>query len=393
MIENLIPFYNPTEKIVVKATGCYQYDSENKKYIDFESGVWCANVGHNHPRVVQVIESMSKEIMHHGYRFRNLYSEKLAAKLNDLTGFKGGQSVFLSSGSEAINLSITISRHLTQKDKILKINNSFLSAYGYGHLSSENPHKTDVEFNNTDCIEDINFENIAAFVLESGGASVDVVRFPDKEFVLKLVSEAKAHGALIIVDEVTTGFGRTGEWFGYMHYGIEPDMVVTAKGLGNGFPISGVTINSILVNQLKKNPLNYLQSHINDPLGCAIGLEVIQIIGDEKLIEKSAETGTYFREKLSILMSKHPDKITDVRARGMILALEFSKQVDGNSINNRLFDNGFLVGYKANTLRFLPPLSLKHDDIDSLIVTLDALLTNVPMESEQVHFELTAEKS
>ncbi len=110
MIESLIPFYAPTEKIIERALDCNQFDSNNKVYIDFEAGVSCANVGHNHKRLIRLIETQIKEIMHHGYRFRNRYSEELAERLNNKFGFEGGQSVFLSSGSEAINLAITISR-------------------------------------------------------------------------------------------------------------------------------------------------------------------------------------------------------------------------------------------------------------------------------------------
>jgi acetylornithine/N-succinyldiaminopimelate aminotransferase len=374
MIESLIPFYEPTEKIIERALDCNQFDSDNKAYIDFEAGVWCANVGHNHKRLIRIIETQIKEIIHHGYRFRNRYSEELAEKLNNKLGFEGGQSVFLSSGSEAINLAITISRHLTKREKILKINNSFLSAYGFGHLSPDNPYKVDILFNDSDAISNINFNDISAFILESGGASVDVVQFPSKEFVSKIVKIAKEQGVIIIVDEVTTGFGRTGEWFGFFHYDIEPDIVVTAKGLGNGFPISGVTINSKLVKYLKQNPFNYLQSHINDPLGCAIGLEIIRIIEDEKLVEKSRETGDYFKGRLNSLKEKYPGQVMEIRARGLILALEFSKHVDGNLINNKLFDMGFLIGFKKNVLRFLPPLTIKLIDIDKFIKALDELL-------------------
>ncbi len=229
-------------------------------------------------------------------------------------------------------------------------------------------------FNDSDAISKINFKDISAFILESGGASVDVVQFPSKEFVSKLVNIAKEQEVIVIVDEVTTGFGRTGEWFGFMHYDIEPDIVVTAKGLGNGFPISGVTINSKLVKYLKQNPFNYLQSHINDPLGCAIGLEVIRIIEDEKLVEKSRKTGNYFKGQLNYLKEKYPDQVMEIRARGLILALEFSKHVDGNLINNKLFDMGFLIGFKKNVLRFLPPLTIKLNDIDKFIKALDELL-------------------
>lgn len=374
MIEDLIPFYQPKENIIEKSKDCYQYDSNNKRFIDFEAGVWCANVGHNNDRLLKIMGNQINQCIHHGYAFRNRFSEQLAKKLNEKFGFDGGQSVFLSSGSEAINLAATISRHLTDREKILKIDNSFLSAYGYGQISTTNSNKIDIKYNDIDSISRINFDEVSGFILETGGASIDVVKFPDKEFVQHLVNEARKYGTLIIVDEVTTGFGRTGKWFGFMHYDIKPDIVVTAKGLGNGYPISGVTIKSDIVEKLKKKPLSYLQSHINDPLGCAISLEVINIIEDDKLIEKSKKTGEYFKKRIESLKEKFPEKISDVRARGLILAIEFSKNINGSLINKELFDNGLIVGFKNNVIRLLPPLTIKKSDIDELINTIDKIL-------------------
>lgn len=374
MIKNLIPFYQPKENIIEKSKDCYVYDSEGKKYIDFEAGVWCANVGHNNNRLISVMEKQLKDCIHHGYNFRNRFSEQLANKLNEKIGFDGGQSVFLSSGSEAVNLAATISRHLTGKEKILKIDNSFLSAYGYGQISKENYHKIDIQYNSIDSISKINFNEVAGFILETGGASVDVVKFPDFEFVQILIREARKHETLIIVDEVTTGFGRTGKWFGFMHYNIIPDIVVTAKGLGNGYPISGVSISSDITKKLYERPLNYLQSHINDPLGCAISIEVMNIIDDENLIEKSRATGEYFKNRLDFLAEKFPDKISEVRARGLILAIEFSKQTNGSQINKELFERGLVVGFKSNVIRLMPPLTIKSSDIDELIEALTEIL-------------------
>lgn len=378
MIEDLIPFYIPGEKIFEKASDCYQYDSEGKKYIDFEAGVWCANAGHNHPRIVSVAEKQIKEIVHHGYRVRNRFSEELAVKLHGKLGFVNGQSVFLSSGSEAVNLAVTIARNLTGRGKILKINNSFLSAYGFGQLSPENPFKIDIAYNDLNAVSDIDFKDISAFVLETGGASVEVVKFPGKEFVTKVVGAARDHGSLIIVNEVTTGFGRTGKWFGFMHYDIEPDIVVTAKGLGNGFPISAVSVSQEVAKRFSKDPVMYLQSHINDPLGCAVALEVTRIIDEENLVEKSRKTGKYFKEQLEAVKEKYPDKVKDVRGRGLILALEFAAHIDGRSLNDQLFELGFLVGFKANVLRFLPPLTIKPADIDKFTGALDTLLNQKP---------------
>lgn len=373
MIKDLIPFYQPRDIIIEKSKDCYQYDMNNKRYIDFEAGVWCANVGHNNDRILKVIEKQIKDNIHHGYIFRNTFSEDLASKLHQLFGFNDGQSVFLSSGSESINLAGTISMHLTGRNKILKIDNSFLSAYGCAQISSTN--KEDIKYNDIEAIENINFNEIAGFILETGGASIEVVKFPDKEFVHKIILKAKENGVLIIVDEVTTGFGRTGKWFGFMHYDIEPDIVVTAKGLGNGFPISCVSINSTVGKRLRENPLNYLQSHINDPLGCAISLEVIKIIEQENLIEKSRESGDYFKSRLELLKERHSNKIIDIRCRGLMLGIELSKQLNGKLIFDALFDRGFIVGFKLNVIRLLPPLTIKNSDINEFVDSLDDLLT------------------
>ena len=376
MTENLIPFYQAKDKIIEKSLDCYLYDSNGKKYIDFEAGVWCSNIGHSNPRLVNVMEKQIKNNIHHGYFFRNTYSEQLADKLHEKLGFNGGQSVFLSSGSESVNLAASISKHLTQRNKILKIDNSFLSAYGFGQISPDNDKKVDVKCNNTASIDNIDFNEISGFVLETGGASIDVVSFPDKEFVNNIIKEVRSHGGLIIVDEVTTGFGRTGKWFGFMHYDISPDIVVTAKGLGNGYPISCVSISPDVVKQLDNNPMKYLQSHINDPLGCAIGLEVINIIEDENIIERSNTSGEYLKSQFDGLRIKHPNAIMDVRARGLLLGVEFSGKINGNLIFDKLFDMGLVVGFKANTIRLLPPLTIKIKDIDELIRAINEILSN-----------------
>ena len=377
MKNDLIPFYFPKENIIQKSKDCYLYDSNNKKFIDFEAGVWCANVGHSNERIIKVIEKQINKNIHHGYLFRNNLSEELANRLHRIIGLVGGQSVFLSSGSEAINLALTISRHLTGREKILKINNSFLSAYGFGRLSEDNNYKVDIKYNDIDSISKINFDEIACLVLETGGASVEVVRFPSNDFVQKLIQAARKYGSIIVVDEVTTGFGRTGKWFGFMHYDIEPDIVVTAKGLGNGYPISCVSICSNIVEALKKKPFSYLQSHINDPLGCAICLEVISIIEEENLIEKSNQKGKYFKRRIEVLKEKYPNIISDIRSRGLLLAIEFTEQTDGHRINDYLFDKGLIVGFKLNTIRLLPPLTIKSSDIDELINSLDEILSKL----------------
>ncbi|MFB6341968.1 aspartate aminotransferase family protein [Saccharicrinis sp. FJH62] len=374
MKKDIIPFYSCSDKLIVKSKDCYLFDSDGKKYIDFESGVWCANIGHSNTQVIKRINTQIKESIHHGYHFRNNSAERLSLKLQQLIGFKNGANVFLSSGSEAVNLSITLARHFTGKKKILKINNSYLSAYGFGQISDENASIVNVRFNDSDSIHHIDFTDISALVVETGGASVEMIRFPDNEFMDELIRDCRKNSCLIIADEVTTGIGRLGKWFGFQYYDFIPDMVVAGKALGNGYPISSVTINSVLAGKFEQKPLRYAQSHQNDPLGCSVALEVIKIIETNNLIERSRETGDYFKQQLDQIKFRYPEKIKEVRARGLMLAIEFKESVNGELISRELFDYGMVIGYKLNTLRFLPPLIITNLDIDKLVRNLDKVL-------------------
>lgn len=372
---NIIPFYIPSKKVIVESKGCYQYDSEGKRYIDFESGVWCANLGHSNDRIVNVMESAIRSSIHHGYKFRNHPSESLSRELLRISGLEKGASVFLSSGSEAVNLAISIAYHITGRKKILKIHNSYLSAYGYGQMTSDNDHLVNICMNDIPALNDIDFKEIAAFIVETGGASVEVVRFPDEEFIRKLVKNSVDNDCLVIAEEVTTGMGRLGKWFGFQYYDFLPDIIVTGKALGNGYPISAVTLSEKISGLFGENPFRHLQSHQNDPLGCAVGLEVIKIIEDEDLLDRCLDTGKYFKDQLLLLQTKLEDKITEVRGRGLMLALELNSSVNGDAVHDFLFEKGFIVGYKMNTLRFLPPLVIEPADIRKLILCIEEILS------------------
>jgi acetylornithine aminotransferase len=374
MIDSIVPLYKATDRIIIKSKDCYLYDTDGKQYIDFESGVWCANLGHGDKMINKVIESQIKNAIHHGYHFRNLLAESLSVKLQDKMGIVDGQSVFLSSGSEAVNLAITLARHVTGRKKVLKMKSSYLSAYGYGKDSPENTFLMTINLDDLQSISQIDFKEVSCFVMETGGASFGVVRFPSKNFIRNIVQKAKSTGCMIVADEVTTGMGRTGRWFGFQHYDFVPDIVVTGKGLGNGYPISGVTISSTVADKFKENHFRYVQSHQNDPLGCAIGLEVIKQIEERNLIQKSVETGSYFQDELLSLKKKYPDKISEIRAKGLMLAVEFYRSFNGNFISDQLLVNGCIVGCKNSTLRFLPPLTITCSDIDRLIETIDGVL-------------------
>lgn len=372
----IIPLYKQIDKLIIKSKGCYLFDSDNKRYIDFESGDWAANLGHSNDKINKTLKQQADLLIHDGLRFRNKESEELSLKLLDKTGLIGGKSAFLNSGSEAVNLGITIAKNLTGRSKILKLDCSYLSAYGHGQISSNNTDLINIPINNLDSIASLNFNEIAVFVFEPGNSS-GLIKYPTNDFIKTIALKIKQNGGLLMVNEVTTGFGRTGKWFGFQYYEYQPDIVSVGKALGNGYPISGVLISSGVADLFDKSPFRYAQSHQNDALGCAIGLEVIKQIEEADLIHKSYEKGRYFHDSLIELYSGHSDKIKDVRARGLMIAIEFESENYAKYIYNQLIESGFLVGYKEKVVRFMPPLIIEKTEINELIKTIDKIITEL----------------
>lgn len=374
MTSSIIPLYKQIDKLIVKAKDCNLFDSDNRQYIDFESGDWAANLGHSNDRINLVIKNQADLLIHDGLRFRNNQSEDLSDKLLEKLSFQGGKSTFLNSGSEAVNLAITLAKNLTRRSKILKLDCSFLSAYGDGQITTNNANLLTIPIDKIDSISAFDFQEIAAFVFEPGNAW-GLIKYPTNEFISSIALAIKQNGGLLLANEVTTGFGRTGKWFGFQHYDYKPDIVSVGKGLGNGYPISGVSITAETSTLFDKSPFRYAQSHQNDPMGCAVGLEVIKAFDDAGLVDRSAMIGKYFNDQLLKLQAKYENKIKEIRARGLMIALEFNSCVCAEDVYLQLIDNGILVGQKENTLRFMPPLIIEEFQIDKLIDAIDKIIT------------------
>ena len=370
----IIPFYKQTDKIIVRSEKCYVYDADNKRYIDFECGDWAAVLGHSNSKINQRIKLQVDKLIHDGLRFRNAESEQLSIRLLEKLELNDGQCVFLNSGSEAVNLGITLAKKVTGRTKVLKMDCSYLSAFGHGQISETNTDLISIPIDNMDAISEVNFKEIAAFVFEPGNSG-SLIKYPNGEFIKAIAAEVTKHNGILMANEVTTGFGRTGKWFGFQHYDYTPEIVSVGKAIGNGYPISGVAISSRIAELFLNAPFRYAQSHQNDALGCAIGLEVINSIETEGLITQSFEKGEYFKQSLLQLMHKHKSDITDLRARGLMIGMELKSTEEADFLYNQLIDKGFLVGVKEKTIRFMPPLIIEKKDIDELIKSMDEILS------------------
>jgi acetylornithine aminotransferase len=226
-------------------------------------------------------------------------------------------------------------------------------------------------------LEAIPFERIGGLVFELGGGS-SLVRFPPKQLIQTLARKVRQHCGLVIANEVTAGLGRTGTWYGFQHYDLQPDIVTLGKGLGNGYPVSAVAVAREVADELENSALHYAQSHENDPLGCVIAKEVIRVIREDDLVSRSEQMGALFVRELGHLAERHT-RIKEVRGRGLMIAVEFETQdarFSVTSVYRGLVKRGFLVGYSstANLLRFDPALIIGKEDVAQLVQSLDHIL-------------------
>lgn len=372
---------------IVRAEDCTLTASDGREFVDFEAGVWAAALGHNHPRVNRVMREQLDRIGHIGYRMTNPHQNAAADEVLHAVEFDDGECVFLSSGSEAVEFAVQLSRRITGKPRLLTLRESFLGSYGSS--GEKNPDEW-ILFDRDQCqdcppergcdldcpyLATIPFDQVGAFVFEPG-SSGGFVRFPPAELIRTLSDGVRAYGGLLVANEITTGVGRTGRWFGHHHNELTPDIVALGKGLGNGYPVSAVAMRRGVIDAIKGTDFHYAQSHQNDPMACAIAAEVLRTVREEGLVERSREVGSTFLQALEDLKSKHA-VILEVRGRGLMLAIEFEPtRVHLEDVFRELLNRGILVGYKptGNLFRFLPPLTIPEEAIRRLIDALDDIL-------------------
>jgi len=370
--------FNPT---IVSSDGCCVTDESGKKYIDFEAGVWCTSLGHNNKQVNEAMLRQMNSISDVGYRYTTRIVDEAAEKVLNLLGFADGKCVFLSSGSEAVEFGVQAARKITNKPYFLCLKNHYLSAYGTSaSRSDEQWISLDLSAYNGDVDEflsGIPLDSIGAFVFEPGNAS-GTVKLPSVELIAAIGEKVRTSSGIVIVNEVTTGVGRTGKWFGFWHYDIRPDIVCIGKGIGNGYPVSVIAMSKDVADAVEQSGFRYAQSHQDDPLGCSVVNEVISIIERDNLIERAAKMGDIFKHEL-IELSKRHTCIKEVRGVGLMLVVEFhtNEDISVDTVHRKLFDAGFIAGCNpiANLIRFYPPLIIEEEHIRGMVSALDIILT------------------
>jgi len=388
MFNNILKTNEFEPILIKKALGSWIWDVKGKKYLDCESGMWCVNLGHNHPRVITEMKRQVDEIIHRNKGFLTPITLEAAEELLKFFPNEYDKLTFLNSGTEAVEFGINFAKKVTKRTKVLSLQDSYLGAYGTAKTLSytsldESKFRISYPICNSehcDCLEEYqplidkifqdHSSEFACFVLEPVMVSGGVYK-PCKEFIQYICEKIKDDGGLVVIDEVTTGMGRVGHKFGYELFKIIPDVVVLGKALGNGYPISAIITNSTFESKLSSSELYYVQSHQLDPLGATVVKSVVNVFDEEKIIEKSQEKIQKIDDFLKTL--KQPF-IKEIRSYGMIFGIQIQPYNGISSeeiilkLKNQLLEAGILIGFNLSRefIRLLPPLNIQDNEIEFL---------------------------
>jgi len=379
----LMNTYSRLPVVFVKGEMQYLWDANGQKYLDFIAGYGCLNVGHSNKFVMGKLKKQIDNIIQSSNVYHNKTQVELAKKLCNITDF-GEKVFFANSGTEAIEGAIKLARKFSRdkynpdKYRIISFYKSF-HGRTLGALSATAQTKKQEVFkplvegfdyarlNDIDSVKGKINKNTCAILIEpiqgEGGININ-----DKKFltwIRKICSENKI---LLILDEAQTGFGRTGEMFAYQNYGIKPDIMVVAKSLGGGMPIGAIISTDDISSAF--NPGDHGSTFGGNAASCAAGCAVIEYILKNGLIDKSREMGKYFLNKLKGIKKKYTI-IKDVRGIGLMLAMEFREEVADILVRNALKDYIILNKVSDSILRFLPPLMITKDNINTLMEWID----------------------
>jgi predicted acetylornithine/succinylornithine family transaminase len=363
------PNYAP-EHLFVKGEGSYLWDSDGKRYLDFVSGIAVTCLGHSHPAMVETLKTQGSTLMHVSNLYYNEHAPRLAAELNEMT--LGGKILFCNSGAEANEGLIKLARKWgadSGRHEIVTMRNSFhgrtlatLTATGQEKVQKGfAPLPTGftyADYNDLDSVKSACTDQTAAVMLELVQAEGGVLP-ADQSFITGLEEFCKDRDILLLIDEIQTGIGRTGICFAYKKYGVEPDALSLAKGLGGGFPIGAVVCGPKLQDVF--SPGSHGTTFGGQPLACAMARTVLKVFKEERLCLHARVMGDLLEQLLAPVVAEF-DFITSLRGQGLLQGLVINQPA--KELEQLLAERGLLTVCTAGTvIRMLPPLNVTPDQI------------------------------
>ena len=379
-----LPVFKRYPIVLERGEGVYVYDTDGKKYLDFLGGIAVNVLGHNYKPLVEAIATQAGKLIHCSNLYYTEPQAKAAQKLVELSGL--GRAFFANSGAEANEGAIKVARKFAHaidpnKSEIITAHQSFhgrtlatLTAtgqpkyqVGFGPLPAGFSY---VHYNDIDELARMINDKTCAVMLETIQGEGGVYP-PKDDYLVKVRELCDKHKALLILDEIQAGIGRSGKFFAYENYGIKPDIVTLAKGLAGGVPI-GAFITTEEVAQAM-HPGDHGTTFGGNPLACAAANVVLQEVPQADFLRRVEETGEYFRAKLEKLREKFPQTVREVRGKGLILGMELKRP--GADIVNACLAKGVIINCTVgNVLRFVPPLIVTREQVDELTEVLTQTL-------------------
>ncbi len=409
--------------VIAGAEGSWFWDTNGKRYLDFQSQLVNANLGHQHPKIIQAIKDQADKLCYIGPSMGCDVRSELAAMMRDITPANLTSTFFTTGGAAANETAIRIARHYTGRSKIIARYRSYHGATG-GTLSltgDPRHHLTRGDMPGVvrmldpytyrtptghkdplDCpvcqgaphLEEIlmyeNPNTVAAVILEPVVGTNGIIVPPDG-YLESIKATCEKYGILLISDEVMAGFGRTGEWFAVDHWGVQPDILTSAKGINSGYvPLGTMSVSKDILNWLKNYPLPGGLTYAGHPLACASGVAAISAMHEEGTLNHATKMGEKMRAALRKLADKH-EIIGDIRGLGMFNGIELvkdretreplvpfaAKGDDARPMNAMMkfsMENGLYLSFYSNVIRLTPPLNISEEDLELGLDILDKTL-------------------
>lgn len=360
----------------VRGKGNYVYTADGTEYLDLYGGHAVISIGHAHPRYIKAVSEQVARLPFYSNSVKNSLQQRLADLLGEVSGYDDYQLFLANSGAEANENAMKLASFTTGRSKILAFDKAFHGRTSAAVAATDNP-KIQAPVNRTPNIESAPLNDIEAVkrklatgefaaVIVEGIQGVAGIRMVDDDFLQKLRAVTRETGTLLILDEIQSGYGRTGRFFAHQHAGIRPDIITMAKGIANGFPMSGVLIAPEIPAVKGMLGTTFGGNH----LACAAAIAVLEVMKEEQLVENAAEIGDYLLGELRKL-----PQLKDVRGRGLMIGIE----IEGSAPELRrrlLFDHHvFTGGAGEHTVRLLPPLTIGREEADRFLSEFKSLLS------------------
>jgi len=373
----------------VRGHGCFVYDKKGTEYLDFYGGHAVISIGHAHPHFVTKISEQLHQLNFYSNSVQNSLQQQLAKKLGTLSGCSNYQLFLCNSGAEANENALKLASFQTGKKKIIAFDKAFHGRTSAAvNITDKESIKAPInktfetEFLPLNDLEALNKAvatgDICAIIIE-GIQGIGGIHIPQKAFLEAVQDICQKHNIILILDEIQSGYGRSGKFFAFQHANIQPDLITIAKGMGNGFPIGGVLISDKFEAKYGLLGTTFGGNH----LACTAGIAVLDVIQSEYLMENAETLGNYFKRQLETII-----EIKEIRGHGLMIGCEFNFPI-AELRKHLLYEEKTFTGSSSdpNVMRLLPPLNIHKNEVDLFIERLQKALSHFSLTTADKQFQ------